>query len=428
VPVTTAPPAGPPSPPVEIEDGVIEEARRRHRRRRRRATGIVLGAGALVIAALAALLGGSGGGNSGAPGEPSPGSPQKLMLVHGRAFVGGQPELMGVTPSLRAGNVGVCVRAASGEENCDGPLPTATDPVYGGGESFDAKEKVGPEGEIDALFTGTGVAAVRVAHLGTFKVESAPGLPPGAKQVIFYRPPGSRGSVLPPGLSPQILQSHEWARQGPALTETLLDASGHPIPVGRSPTFQLPNSYWQWPQAPPAQGRCAMRSSLAGVRTEWGLVATKIAPDPSITTPGWLSCLNAWFSQGRGSYETAILLNASSPGSAPAPLWGAIPVPGHPGIVEIPPVQREVRLPPLSSAEARRILTVDTRRAGRVRAEQVLHESERRTVWDVFIPSTVARRVGSAWLLVRYGNSLAQRIAFLQALHVTKIALPHARG
>jgi hypothetical protein len=427
VPVTVAPPQAPPSPPVEIEGGVIEEARRRQRRRR--AAGIALGGGAVVIAAVSALLiGGGGSGNSGAPGEPSPGSPLKLTLVHGRAFIGGQPALMGVTPSLQAGNVGVCVRVASGEQDCDGPLPTTTYPVYGGGESFNAKEKVGPEGEIDALFTGPGVAAMRVAHLGTFKAEPAPGLPPGAKQVVFYRPPGSRGSVLPPGLSPQILQSHEWARHGPALTETLLNASGRPISVGKSPTFQLPNSYWQWPQAPPAQGRCAMRSSLAGVRTEWGLVATRIAADPSITTPGWLSCLDAWFSQGGGSYETAILLDAKSPGSTPAPLWGAIPVPGHPGIVEIPPVQREVHLRPLSSAEAARILAVDTRKGGRARAEQILHESERRTVWEVFTPSTVARRVGPAWLLVRYGNSLAQRIAFLEALHVTKIMLPHRQS
>jgi len=59
------------------------------------------------------------------------------------------------------------------------------------------------------------------------------------------------------------------------------------------------------------------------------------------------------------------------------------------------------------------------------RGEQILHESERRTVWNVLVPPAVARRVGPAWLIVRYGNGLAERIAFLQALHVTKIALPH---
>ncbi len=425
--VALAPPPAPPSPPVEIRDGVIEEARRRHRRRRRRAAGIALGTGALVIAALAALLGGGGGGNSGAPGEPPPGGPQKLTLVRGRAFEGGQPALMGVTLSLEAGDVGVCVRVAN-HGGC-GPLPSASYPVYGGhGEGVNPEEKVGPEGEIDAIFTGPGVAALRVAHLGTFKAEPAPGLPPGAKQIVFYRPPGSRGSVLAPGLSPRILQGFEHARQGPALTETLLDASGRTIPVGRPPRFQLPNSYWQWPQAPPAQGRCAMSSSLTGTRTAWGMVVTKIAGDPNLTTPGWLSCLDTWFSAGGTSYEAAILLNAKSPGSTPTPPWDAVPVPGHPGIVEIPPVQRAFHLAPLSPAEATRILAVDTRRGGRARAEQILRESERRTFWDVLVPPTVARRVGPAWVLVRYGNSLAQRIAFLQALHVTKIALPRGRG
>ena len=426
--VTVTPPQATPSPTVEIEDGVIEEARRRQRRRR--STGIALGGAAVVIAISVLLLGGGGNGNPGTPREASLGRPLKLTLVHGRAFSGSTPMLMGVTPSLQAGNVGVCVRVSG--EDCNGPLPTAADPVYGGEGGFSPEEKVGPTGEIDAIFTGPEVAAMRVAHVGTFKAESTPGLPPGAKQIVFYRPPGSRGTVLAPGLSPQILQGFERARFGPALSETLLDASGHPIPVGKSPTFQLPNSYWQSPQAPPAQGRCAMSSSLAGARTEWGMVATKIAADPSITTPGWLSCLHAWFSLGGASYETAILLNAQSPGSPPAMLWGAIPLPGHPGIFEIPPVQREIhfRIPKRSPAQVAREIATDTKKVGRARAEEDVRPPEqlsgKATFWQVFVPPTVARRVGPAWVLVRYGNSLAGRIRFLQALHVTKIALAQA--
>ncbi len=420
MPVTLAPPQVTPSSAVDIDNGVIEEAR--HRQRRRRTTGIALGAIAAAIAGAALWIG--GGGNSGAPSEPAPDSPLKLTLVHGRAFSGGQPALMGVTPSLQAGNVGVCITVVD-HGGCNGPPPTAADPVYGGEGGFSPEEKVGPAGEIDAIFTGPGVSAMRVAHLGTFKVQSAPGLPPGAKQIVFYRPPGSRGSVLGPGLSPQILEGFERARRGPALTETLLDSYGHPIHVGRSPTFTLPNSYWQGKQAPPARGRCAMSSSLPGVHTAWGQVATEIAGDPSITTPAWLTCLHTWFSLGGASYETAVLLDAKSPGTTPAPLWNAIPVPGHPGIVQIPPVQRESRLPPLSPAQASRILAVDTRTAGRARAEQVLRESERRTFWDVFVPPTVARRVGPAWVLVSDGDSLVQRIAFLEGLHVTKLELPH---
>jgi len=297
VPVTVAPPHTTSLP--EIEGGVIEEARQRQRRRR--VAGVVLGGAACAIAALlVVLIGGGGGENAGPPGEPSPGSPLMLTLVHGHAFLGGQPALMGLTPSLEAGSVGVCVRVAN-QGGC-GPLPSAAYPVYGGhGGGFRPEEKVGPEGEIDAIFTGPGVAAMRVAHLGTFKAEPAPGLPPGAKQIVFHRPPGSRGSVLAPGLSPQILRGLEHARQSPALIETLLDAAGRTIPVGGPSKFQLPDSYWQRPQAPPAQGRCAMSSSLTGTHLAWGMVATKIAADPNLTTPGWLSCLDAWFSVPRTS-------------------------------------------------------------------------------------------------------------------------------
>jgi hypothetical protein len=425
--VTVSPPEATPSLPaeVEIENGVIEEARRRHRRRR--IAGIALGAGAVVIAMLALLIS-DGNGNPGAPGEPSPAGPLKVALVHGRAFVGGQPALIGVVPSLQAGNVGVCVMLIGGG-SCNGPFPTAADPVYGGANSFSPEEKVGPAGEIDAIFTGPGVAAMRVGHLGTFKAEATAGLPPGAKQIIFYRPPGSRGTVLAPGLSPRVLQvGFQHVHYGPALTETLLDRTGHPIPIGKSPVFTLPNSYWQAPQEPPAQGRCAMRSSLAGVRTDWGQVATEIAPDRNITTPGWFTCLHTWYTLSGASYETALLLNAKSPGSAPAPLWGAIPVPGHPGIVQIPSVERAFRVPSPSPAQAARILAIDTKTGGRAKAEQILRASKRRTFWDVLVPPTVARRAGPAWVLVRYGNSLAQRIAFLNSLRVNNIRLPHSRN
>jgi hypothetical protein len=429
MPLTLEPPAAEPPPtqlppvehpPVEALDaGVIEEARRRQHRRRRAA--VALAGAALVTAGSALLIGGGNSGNSPtSSAHLSARRPLKLTFVHGHAFINGQPELIGISPSLQAGNVGVCIRVGS-EGNCNGPPPTTTNPIYGGGGGFSPEEKVGPEGEIDTLFTGPNVAA---AHLGTFKAQHVPGLPPGAKQIIFYRPPGSRGSVLPPGLSPRVLQGFEHARQGPALTETLLDASGRVIPVSNDPqTFTLPNSYWQGTQAPPASGRCAMSSAFPGAKIAWGQVTRQIAAYPDITAPAWLTCLHVWFSAGAASYETAILLNAKSPGSAPAPLWGAIPVPGHPGIVEIPPVQRELHLPPLSAAAARRILAIDTNSAGRARAEQILRESERRTVRSVFVPATVARRAGPAWLLVREGPSLAQRIAFLQSLHVTRMAL-----
>ena len=186
MPVTVTPPSAAPSAAVEIDNGVIEEARRRQRRRR--TAGMALGGSAVVIALSALLIGGGGGGKPDTSGASSPGSPlEDSTLSHGRVFVGSRPALMGVTPSLQAGNVGVCVRVVE-ESGCNGPPPTAAYPVYGGGEAYRQEEQVGPDGEIDAIFTGPGVAAMRVARLGAFKAEPAPGLPPGAKQIVFYRP------------------------------------------------------------------------------------------------------------------------------------------------------------------------------------------------------------------------------------------------
>ncbi|MGO9760199.1 MAG: hypothetical protein ACLP1Q_02920, partial [Solirubrobacteraceae bacterium] len=88
------------------------------------------------------------------------------------------------------------------------------------------------------------------------------------------------------------------------------------------------------------------------------------------------------------------------------------------------------RVPRPSRAQAAREFARDTKVAGRARAEQLIRQVEQlsgkeQTAWDVFTPSTVARRVGPAWVLVRYGNSLAQRRAFLEGLHITKIELLH---
>jgi hypothetical protein len=370
--------------------GVIEEARRRQRRRR------LAGAagGAAVVAVAGSVLLAGGGGSGGPLGRFAYRRPAKLALVHGQPLSGGQPAFIGISPSLKAGNVGVCefVVNAGG---CYGSPPTPGDPVYDDG-GFSPKKAVGPEGEIDAVFTGPAVAAVRVAHLGTFKTHRVAGLPGDVREVVFYRRPGSPGTVLPVGMNPANLQSFEEARRAPALTETPLEASGQPIPARAQPVFMLPSAYWQQPQTPPGAGRCAVVSTLPGVRGEWGETATEIAPDRHITTTAWLSCMDAWLGRGGVSYEVALLLDATAPGRPPALLWGAVPVPGHAGIVQIKAVEHRWRFPV----------------RGRLR-----------TFTSVYVPPTVARRVGPAWLVVRYGHTLAQRIAFLDALRVS-VRLP----
>lgn len=386
------PAAPPPTPPISVpapDAGVIEEARRRQRRRR-----LIGGAfGVLAIATGAVLLAGKGGSGAGV-GRFAYRQPLKLALVHGQPYSGGRPAYVGISPSLKAGNVGVCEHVIS-DGSCYGSPPTPGDPAYAGG-GWSPKKKVGPEGEIDAAFTGPAVAAVRVAHLGTFKTHRVAGMPADVREVVFYRPPGSPGTVLPIGASPSVLRGSEEARHAPVLTETPLDAAGRPIPARESPSFMLPSAYWQAPQTQPAGGRCTVASTLPGVRGEWGESATEIAPDRDVTTAAWLSCMDAWLNHGATSYEVALLLNASAPGRAPAPLWGAVPVPGHPGVFQIEAVERQWRFQ--------------------------IH-GRRRTFTAVYVPRAVMRRVGPAWLIVRYGGSLAQRIDFLDSLRPS-IRLP----
>ena len=263
---------------------------------------------------------------------------------------------------------------------------------------------------------------MRVTHLGTFTPHRAVGLPLGEKVFVFSRRPGSRGTVIGPDSPAGSLS----AMQQPALTETFYDASGNLIPSTGLPAFRVASRYWQAPATPAANGRCALNSTLAGVTVQWGEVATAIAPDKAGSGPAFMSCLETWYTWHGSSFDVGVLLNAESPGSAPAPLWYTTPVPGHPGIVEIKPVQvhRKFILPSLAAL---------TRQAGHANAdrrlatlEQFLKQAERSHVWQVLAPAAVARRVGSAWLVVRDGNSLAQRIQFLNGLHITRLNLSHA--
>jgi hypothetical protein len=429
------------NPPPDPDQGVIEEARRRQKRRR--AAGIAAVVGAAMIAALGWAIGG-GGHNRGSGGGSHSSALPSFSVRHGRVYVDGRRALMGVTMSLQAGNVGICTRLISGG-GCNGPPPSANYPIWAQEEGAPPTAGSGSSGHIYALFVGPAVAALRVAHVGTFAAESAPNLPTGARQVVFYRPPDKPGSVLAPGASSREVARIEHDRGAPALTETLLDASGRPIAVGKQPPmFKLPDSYWQAPTAAPSSGRCALNSALAGVRPAWGEAATRIAGDPADAAPAWLSCLDEWFSvkgaaglTAGASFQAAVLLNGRAPGTAPAMLWQAVPVVGHPGIVQVPAEQQavHVQFPPLTSARLARELSQLTREVGHTQAvrqqDQVVRfqraaearYGKSRTLWSVFVPPTVARRVGPAWVVVRYGDSLAERIAFLESLHLTRLDL-----
>ena len=420
-----------------IDAGVIEEARDRQHRRHRLALAT---AGLLVVALALALArgGGGGGGRPAAGGAPAPGAPLRLTFRAGRPYVDGLPYELAVSPSLQAGNDGLCVAGQGHGTSCGGSYPGPGRPVSGA-EGVSPELKVQAAGEVDFTLTGPGVAAVRVRDLGTFKTLALPGLPPGDRAAVFYRPPGSLGTLLPPGMSPKTL-GRVWVgvpHGGSArlalprvLTQTLLDRAGHTIAVhSADASFQLPSSYWQAPARAPADGRCALSSRLSGVRDQWGLVATRIAADRTVPGSAFLSCLQAWYTQGSNAFQAAVLLNAQAPGREPAPLWGATRVPGYPGVVQIKAV--EYPRPPLNSQRAASEVARVRRERGPAAARAAARSIAQLAAashWIVLAPASVARRVGDAWLLVQDGASLAQRIAFLDSLRITRVDLSPVSG
>jgi hypothetical protein len=391
--------------------GVIEEARTRQRRYRWR-----LALAVVPLSITAILLFALGGGSPSANGGVAPnGQPWRVTVENGYAYANGQPIQIGITPYLRAGWVGLemteSIRGpgpdlASGLSN----YPTQAAPLFGflaDGLSFGYVHgvpesvwgaPVGPAGEIDMLLVGPTVASMRVAHLGTFKPVHVFGLPAGDRAIVFSRPPGAIGVVLAPGLRAFPLLT---AKHTLILRETLYNAAGKVVPL-RYPTFHAPTKFWAAPAAPVANGRCAARSTLPGVAAQWGQVTTTIAADSDVIGPAFLSCMYAEY-RWRGSiFQVGVLVNAQSPGRAPAPLWNATPLAGQ-SVVEVKPVEYTER--------------VAVKRAGR----SVRYVNERHAL----APGSVARRVGNAWLVVRGGANLSQRTQFLDGLQVTRLDLSH---
>ena len=119
-----------PPPTIEIDDGVIEQARRRQRRRWLGFAAVLAGALA-VLAGL--LIGGGGGARAGRLGGLRfHQRPLHLAFVDGRPYVNGRPFVLNVSPSLQAGNVGVCVMKEGGG-GCNGPYAGRAYPCSGRG-------------------------------------------------------------------------------------------------------------------------------------------------------------------------------------------------------------------------------------------------------------------------------------------------------
>jgi hypothetical protein len=458
----------PPRADPEIDDGVIEEARRRQRRRRT-VIASLLGASALIAGLLIAFLGGGSGRPAGRGYGLGPLPEPKVVMARGRLFVGGQLLPLVVRPVLTPGQVGLEIDVFQGFNGSPVAYPGPSTPLWGSDNLVPLDRHVHQGGEIDFALAEPAVASVRVTGGRILKPFSVPGLPPGVRVVAFYRPNGSVGMFVPPNAgtdTPRSAFLRKFLRttHTPAIRMTPLNALGRPIPTPPSSVasrlLSLPSTYWQgsstsnpgmrcsrrsgpaagpatrrlsrlprgvrrrvvgravctnrWSGATrePADGRCAVHTDAPGVSVQWAEAVTRIAADRAVVGPAFLSCFWAWYNlPSGGALDAAVLLNAQHPGARPAPLWGAIPIPGHPGFVEVPAV-----LGPDTPRAA--IAAKLTQRYGRAAAKRYLARVPER---PALAPLIVARREKNAWLLVENGGTPAKDLAFLNTLTIPRL-------
>jgi hypothetical protein len=409
--------------PVEVEGpdaGVIEEARARQRRRWGRAAA----AATVFAAAVAAGVLVFGGGRSGNSNGATSGQPVRLTIRHGYAYVNGYPVEVGVAPSLSPGTVGLDVAIAGVEPGGaaaggDARYPTAADPIFGPNSVNYGSS--GEAGKVYLVLVGPSVAEMRVSHLGTFKPVKVRGLLAGQRAIAFYRPAGTPGTVFGPGTPTRFTR-------GVALpmVETLYNAAGKQIPLTNSAVlgfaaqaFHTPIARWHTPATAPVNTRCATSSSLPGATPVGGEAATAIAADHKITGPAFYSCLDTLYTWHGAGYTVGILLNAENPGAPPAPIWNAHPIPGHPGLLEVNGqryADHYLVEPAQNPFPNRQSVTALRKRLGTARADTMLrrvaenlrahnrHIGQQRVSWTTLSLTTVARRIGNAWLVVRADN------------------------
>jgi hypothetical protein len=163
----------------------------------------------------------------------------------------------------------------------------------------------------------------------------------------------------------------------PLRSFTVIGESGQALPDPRAElgSLSVQTKFWKRPQTPPP-GICQLSTRHAGLIAARGNVALEAAGQKGILGQGFLSCIDTEYSFGHSFLHATLLLNGASPGSRPAPLPNMKPLADH----------RDV----------------------------------------VVEGGVVARRRGNAWLLVRGGRGVAQRVQVLDALRPsTSLASMH---
>ncbi|MGH2832024.1 MAG: hypothetical protein ACRDK2_04550, partial [Solirubrobacteraceae bacterium] len=201
--------------------------------------------------------------------------------------------------------------------------------------------------EVAYYLTAPQVAAVRASPTLTIFTRSEPRLPDGYRVAVGFPQFEHGGSPRVSGaFRPVALAANGRklaARRMPGGTPWVPDPT---VSWQRSPNaglhtlFTIPGFANKVPgqrvlirRSPPA-GACAINNSrLQGSQQQLGHVVLHLRPIPQVIGRAYLSCIDTEITGRDWAMDAALLLDAHHPGTPPAPLPGATPVAGHPGVV-----------------------------------------------------------------------------------------------
>lgn len=233
-------------------------------------------------------------------------------------------------------------------------VPTAARPIVAESWSYDPRRDIT---EAVALTTSA-VASV-----------SAPG---GGSSVQTRTEAG-----LPYGLRAAFVEISGQQPPGEVRALTPFAAGGTPI-AGLAPSstpagYRLQSRPWRRPaHAPP--GPCGLSATaLPGLSALSGRVVLRLQSFTAIIGRPFLSCADTEYEFNGSPFDAGVVLDATHPGTAPAPLPAMNPVAAHPGVFQAPG-------------------------------------------WNGRL---VGRRTQGAWLVVEGGSSLQQRLTLLEHLRAT---------
>jgi hypothetical protein len=242
---------------------------------------------------------------------------------------------VGLTPMLEGGHAGWCVTmtttypARHDGASCGG-VRTSTGPIF----DETCTEELTPNVVTHVLVLTRGdVAAVTVAGGAAIPTESNNMLPAGLRSAAIELP-GYKVALKPPTVV------EPWR---PCPRVTALDTHAKPIHEqgrqGAPLVIRLPRRQWKAPARPPS-GVCRLSSTRLRRRivAAEGTVALRVRPLPKLIGKASISCAETTYAyMEEHDLPASVLLSAAHPGANPPPLPDMTPVHGHPGVFASPP-------------------------------------------------------------------------------------------